>query len=72
MTANLGKKITMRTTQKGLRIATVRLEPDEELLVLSPNRHYRLGYPVEDVVHSDIIAMARPVSWCSMTQGWVT
>lgn len=42
-----------------------------------PNRffnddaHYRLGYPLNEVVAGHILAEAVPVHWCPLGQEWV-
>lgn len=65
------KKIAERVI-KGKRVATVELEPGEELVAIVPGRHYKLGYPYEDIVPSDRILEAQPVVWDDVEQKWTT
>lgn len=64
-------KITKRKDIKDGVELTVRLAPGEKLVAVTPNCHYKLGYPVEDVVIGDVVADAVPVTWCSVRQEWV-
>lgn len=57
-------------TLKRQRRVTVELLPGEELLVISDRQHYRLGYPLEDVVPGHVVQEAVPVSWCCIEQRW--
>lgn len=49
----------------------VEVDNDEKLMVFHPDNHYKLGYPVEDIVIGDIITQATPVRWCSLEQKWI-
>lgn len=60
-----------RLLANGKRRITVDLAPCEELIVIRSGAHYMLGYPVEDVVASHILADATEVTWCSASQEWV-
>lgn len=51
---------------------TVVLGPDEEFIVVSKDRHYKLGEPMhEDVLAGHIIAGVTPTRWCSLEQKWI-
>ena len=66
-------KIKRTTTNKqGREVVTVELAPGEKLLAVKDDYHYKLGYPVEDVVGGHIIADAQHVIWCSAGQEWVS
>jgi hypothetical protein len=58
----------------GTRRITIELAPDEKMpnAFLDQDRHYKLGYPVEDVVIGDVLTNAVPVVWCSLEQKWVS
>lgn len=58
------------TLKSGVRRVTVELATGEKLLALHDDRHYRLGYPVEDVVPSHVVLDATEVSWCCLEQKW--
>lgn len=49
----------------------VELDIGEELHSVKPGQHYKLGYPVEEVVGSHILSEMVPVVWCSASQEWV-
>lgn len=51
----------------------IELGPTEAMPVepVKEHAHYRLGYPIEDVVAGHIIADARRVNWCSLEQKWI-
>ncbi len=65
------KIYSSRPKKNGNRVMFVELKPGEQLVSIREDQHYRLGYPVEDVVGSHIIAEAVPVVWCSASQKWV-
>lgn len=65
-------KIIRDTTLKnGTRRVLVEVSKDAELYALHKDCHVRLGYPVEDVMHSSIVLNLNVVSWCSVEQRWV-
>ena len=64
----------------GRRRLTVELEPGESIhlakpgqsfKILNPDRFYRLGEPMDDVMQGHILADADEVTWCSIEQKWV-
>jgi len=60
-----------RKLKNGKEHVLVELDSDEELIVVRKNAHYRLGYPIEDVVPSHVVSDSTPVVWCPISQGWV-
>ncbi len=56
----------------GVRRVTVDLAPGEQLMSVLPDTHYRMGYPLEDVVPSHVVCDSVPVHWCCLEQKWVT
>lgn len=58
-------------TKAGKRKLVMLLEPNEFVLVIKEDRHYKLGYPVEDIMASHILSEAHEVSWCSIEQKWL-
>lgn len=65
------KILRTRTNKAGNEEVTVELLPGERLVPIQTNYHYRLGHPVCDVVGSHVLATARKVVWCSISQQWV-
>lgn len=63
-------KTTLRVRDKA-RVMTVELQPGEDLVAIRRDGHYQLGYPLDDVVASHILADAAPVTWCPLEQKWV-
>jgi hypothetical protein len=48
------------------------LQPDEKIIVVKDDAHYKLGEPLhEDVMAGHILADAKPVYWCSLEQKWI-
>lgn len=41
-----------------------------KVVAIRSDGYYKLGYPLEDVVHGAIIVNALPVSWCCVSQEW--
>lgn len=44
----------------------------ERPVAIREDSHYKLGYPVEEVVASHILTEMEEVTWCSATQQWVS
>lgn len=65
------KIIKDRVNSKGVRTVTVEISKDASLLAFNSNKMYALGDPLNDVVHGGIIATAKPVEWCVVSQKWV-
>lgn len=65
------KTIREKVKPDGTREVTVRLAPGEKLVAINEGLHYRLGYPLEDVVGGHVISDPTPVSWCCIEQKWV-
>lgn len=61
-----------RQLKNGNRHLLVELKPNEEINVINEDLHYKLGYPIEDVVIGHVLAQAVPVSWCSLSQEWLS
>ena len=67
------KKIKDQVMKNGKRRVTVELDPSETLmLALREGAHYKLGYPVEDVVAVHVLSESVQVMWCSASQEWVS
>ena len=47
------------------------LDEDEIAIVIKKDRHYRLGYPVLDIMIGSIIIESDPVHWDEIEQNWV-
>ena len=67
------KTIHTRTLKDGRVHVLIELAKNEAMPVagVKDNVHYKLGYPIEDVVAGHIIANARRVYWCSLEQKWI-
>lgn len=61
-----------RKLKSGKRHVLVELDANEQILCVNEDLHYKLGYPVEDVVIGCVVADATPVTWCSIGQEWVS
>jgi hypothetical protein len=66
------KIITEKVNKKGKRVVTVELADGEHIMAAHPDRHYKTGYPLEDIVVGHIILDSVPVTWCSIGQEWVS
>lgn len=65
--------LSHRTMKKtGKRRITVELDEGEELIVVRPDAFYKLGYPVEEVVPSHVLQGTYQVTWCCVSQEWVS
>jgi hypothetical protein len=65
------RTITDKLLKNGKRRVVVELDPGVKLVPVRPDAHYRLGYPVEDVVASHVVEVLQRVAWCSASQEWV-
>jgi hypothetical protein len=66
------KVIKEKINRQGKREVTVLLDSTETLTAFDPSAFYRTGYPVQEVVHGNIILDAEQVTWCSLGQEWVS
>jgi hypothetical protein len=64
------KIISSKTTGNKKRVV-IECAPDEQPMVIVSDGYYKLGYPVEDIVHANHIRTARPVMWCAIEQKWI-
>ena len=64
--------IKFKSLKNGKRLLTVEVDDGEVLVSVHKQLYYKLGYPVENVVHSDVLIGAYAVSWCSSSQEWVS
>ena len=64
--------IREKINRQGKREVTVVLDSTETLKAFDQSAFYKMGYPVEDVVGGHIILDAEQVTWCSLSQGWVS
>lgn len=55
---------------KKTRVTTY-LSDDECVVVVKRNAHYKLGYPVEDIILGETIYESRQVTWCEVEQRWI-
>lgn len=67
------KLLNSKVLKDGRVHVLIELGPTEGMPVpaIKDDAHYRLGYPIEDVVEGHIISEARRVYWCSLEQKWV-
>lgn len=64
-------EVSRRPMKKSGKVrVTLDLAPDEVYLVLKADRYYSLGYPIEDVVPTHVIADSKLVSWDPVSQKW--
>lgn len=66
------KEISCKTLKSGKLRMTVDIDPGEQLLALKEDEHYRIGYPIEDVMRGHILLESQHVTWCSLEQKWLT
>lgn len=66
------RTITEKTLANGKRRVTLELDPGERLLSVRDGAHYKLGYPVEDIVAVHVLETSTEVTWCSASQEWVS
>ena len=65
------KILSDKVLNSGVRRVLVEVSKDATIYALPHDCYVRLGYPMDDVVHSDIVANAVPVMWCPIEQRWV-
>lgn len=67
------KHLHTRVLKDGRVQVLIELGPTDPMPVpaVNDNAHYRLGYPVADVVPGHVISNARRVYWCPVAQDWV-
>lgn len=61
-----------RTLRNGKRHVLVELDEGEHIMVVHPDKYYKTGYPIEEVVAGHIILDSVRVTWCSVGQEWVS
>ncbi len=62
--------------KNGTRIVTIELTAAEarssyQILYIDHDAMYRLGHPIDDIVHGNQITEARMTSWCVVEQKWI-
>jgi hypothetical protein len=63
--------IDVPATKKKPRMVTVALQHEDEVLMsFRPEKYYKLGGQVEDVVQGHVITESDAVYWCSIGQRW--
>lgn len=67
----MSKIIREKVLKSGNRQMTIELRPHEMILMLNKGAHYKLGYPVEDIVEFTVMHESHEVSWDSVSQQWV-
>lgn len=65
------KILSDKVLKSGVRRVLVEVSKDATLYALHKDCYVRLGYPMDDVVPSDIVTNAMPVMWCPNEQRWV-
>lgn len=61
-----------RINKSGRREVTVELDDGEHIQAIHPDKHYKTGYPLEEVVAGHIMLDSVHVTWCSLGQEWVS
>jgi hypothetical protein len=64
------KVLHSKTLKNGKIHMLIEVSPQECLVSVREEEHYRLGGQVEDIVRGHVITEARGVYWCSITQNW--
>ena len=64
-------KLIREKQVKGKTRVTVELSPGGKLIEVCEDGHYKLAYPVEDIVGGHVVLGCRQVTWCSASQEWV-
>jgi hypothetical protein len=65
------KILHTKTLKSGKRHVLVELQHDDEkLMSVRPEKYYKLGGQVDDVVQGHVIAEYVAVYWCSIGQNW--
>jgi hypothetical protein len=63
--------IDVPATKKKPRMVTVALRHEDEVLMsFRPEKYYKLGGQVDDVVQGHVITESDAVYWCSIGQRW--
>lgn len=67
------KVLHTKHLKDGRRHVLVELAPTEQggLLFVKNDSYYKLGYPVEDIMASHVIADMQRVYWDSLEQKWI-
>jgi hypothetical protein len=67
------KLLHTKSLKDGRRHVLMELCKDDPMPIRPPHKdhHYRLGYPMDDVVAGHILKDMRRVFWDSLTQKWV-
>lgn len=70
------KILKPHTYSDGRRTVTLELTAAEarssyEILYIDHSVMYKLGHPIDDIVHGNHITEARPTIWCVIEQKWV-
>ena len=66
------KIILNKTLVSGKRRVVIELDPDESVITVRENGHYKLGQPMDDIVQGFILKDCVPASWCAIGQKWET
>jgi hypothetical protein len=61
----------VKQLKSGKRHVLVELDEGERIAGYHEDRHYKLGYPVEDIVIGRVLDEAVEVTWCSAAQEWL-
>jgi hypothetical protein len=62
--------IKEKINRRGQREVTVVIDDRDMLMAFHPDRFYRLGGQVDDVVQGHVIRETEKVYWCSISQKW--
>lgn len=61
-----------RINAQGKRELVVELDSlDEKLIAVAPQRYYRLGGQIDDVIGGHALLESQRVTWCPFEQKWV-
>jgi hypothetical protein len=65
------KILHTKTLKNGKRHVLIELRnDDEQLMSFRPEKYYKLGGQVDDVVQGHVITESDAVYWCSIGQRW--
>ena len=66
------KIILNKTLVSGKRRVVMELDHDESIITVRDNTHYKMGYPLDDIVPGHMLKDSVPANWCAIGQKWET
>lgn len=66
------KVLVERVSKQGKHQVTVELGEGEHLMAFHEDRYYKLGGQVDEVMRGNVITESDQVTWCSVSQEWVS